>query len=349
MSRALPRVWNRKIKAAWRDTVLLLRQFRTPLLLFVLVQVGFGWLYEVLSRFAGAPMDGPAASIYLILTLIFLQSSQPFPHPWYLQVFYFILPVIGLGILAQGLADFAVLFFNRRARSKEWEMAVASTYKDHVVLIGLGHLGYRVVHQLLLLDQEVVVIESNPKLELLTSIRALGVPVIEDDGTRDVVLDHAGVRRARSVILCTQNDSLNLQMALKSRSMNPHIQVIIRIFDDDFAQSLHAQFGFIAFSATSMAAPIFAASAAGVEITPPISIAGVPNSLARLDVRPRAAFLLKTVAEIERTYDLSLVLLRHAGNTDLHPSAEKIVSAGDMIAVLGSPPQINHLVQDNRK
>ena len=54
------------------------------------------------------------------------------------------MPIIGIGILAQGLADFGSAIFNRKTRNKEWEMAVASTLNKHTILVGLGHLGYRV-------------------------------------------------------------------------------------------------------------------------------------------------------------------------------------------------------------
>ncbi len=97
-----------------------------------------------------------------VLCMTFLQPIGEFPQTWYLEIFYFIMPVIGLIIVAQGIADFGYMFFNRRTRRKEWQMAVATFYKDHIILIGLGHLGYRIVLNLINLDQDVVVIEHNP-------------------------------------------------------------------------------------------------------------------------------------------------------------------------------------------
>lgn len=258
------------------------------------------------------------------------------------------MPIIGIGLLAQGLTDFGTMLFNRRSRRKEWEIAVSSTFSNHVVLIGLGHLGFRVVEQLRQIEQDVVVIQLEPRPDLIAKIRALGVPVIEDDGSRTEIQQSAGIPRARAVILCTQNDSLNLQMALKARSLNPNIQVIIRIFDDEFASSLQQQFGFRAFSATGMAAPIFAASAANVDITSPISIEGEPNNLARLQVSPKSKLSSKTINEIEQFYDLSIVFHSHNGNRDLHPAGNIQLTTGDTLAVLGKPAQITLIVHDNK-
>ena len=89
-----------------------------------------------------------------------------------------------------------------------------------------------------------------------------------------------------SIILCIQDDAVNLKIALKARSLNPNIRVIIRIFDDDFAQALTDQFGFTAISGTGLAAPAFAASATDSEITRPVSIEGELLSLARITISP---------------------------------------------------------------
>ena len=84
------------------------------------------------------------------------------------------MPLIGIGILAQGLADFGIMLFNRRIRSKEWEMAISSTYHQHTILIGLGHLGFRVAEQLHAFRQKVVVIEIDPKDELIAATQEMG-------------------------------------------------------------------------------------------------------------------------------------------------------------------------------
>jgi voltage-gated potassium channel len=338
----------RKIKAAWRDTSLLLRQFRQPLLFFILMMIGFGWLFYVFSLATDHPVDTWLEGIYDILTMTFLNPVVPFPGELSLQAFYFLMPVLGIGILAQGLAEFGVMFFNRRSRGKEWEMAVASTFTNHIVLIGLGHLGYRVVKTLREMEEDVVVITLAPDPNLVISAHSMDVPVIEGDGTREAVLESANIRRARSILLCTQNDSLNLQMALKARSMNPDLDVVIRIFDDDFAMALQHQFGFRALSATGMAAPIFASSAANIDITPPITIEGQPNCLARIHINDRSSLINKSLGALEDQFNLSIVFLSHDGISDTHPSAHLSVSAGDTIAILGDPQAINSLVHENK-
>ncbi len=338
----------RSLRAGWRDTILLLGEFRAPLFWFLVMIFGLGWLYHLLANITGDPPENLVESFYLVLTMAFLQPSGPFPAPWYLQIFYFITPILGIGILAQGLADFGILLFNRRERGKEWEMVVASTFNHHIILIGLGHLGYRVVRYLHDLNQDVVVIELQAKTEMDALVKKMGIPVINDDATRESALEAAGIRQARSIILCTQNDSLNLQMALKARNMNPDVDIVVRIFDDDFASALQKQFGFRAISATGMAAPVFAATASEIDITPPITIDGHPHSVARLTISNKSHLVNQTVLEIEERFQASVILLNHAGQSIQHPAAAMRISAGDELAVFGGPEQINQIVHENQ-
>jgi voltage-gated potassium channel len=334
-------------RASLRDTLLLLRQFRAPLTLFSTAMIGIGILYYHASHQLGEPLDSLAESLYLMLTLTFLQPNGNFPAHPFLQLWFFLMPIVGIGILAQGLADFGILFFNRRARSKEWEMAVASTFSKHTVMIGLGHLGYRVVGKLHEMGESVVVIELDPSTDLSTEVKKMDIPIIHDDAKRPAALEAAGIERANTVILCMQNDAVNLQVALKARSMNPGIRVVIRIFDEDFARALQEQFGFTALSATEMAAPVFAAAAAGADVTNPISIEGQQLSLARLTITSNSILAGKTIGFVEDNYHLNIVLVRFDHYSEMHPTDSRPINVGETLAVLGGPEELSRLMHDN--
>jgi Trk K+ transport system NAD-binding subunit len=340
----------RSWKAAWRDTLILLKEFRTPLFIFTVAVIGGGLLYYAIANGVGegALIQSPTEAIFIILTAAFLQPSGAFPKHYGLQLFHFLMPVIGIIILAQGLADFGSLLFNRRARSKEWEMAVASTMKNHIVLVGLGHLGYRVAQHLTEMGKNVVVIELQADTHTVVAARAMGITVIEEDARNAAALEGANIQAAQTVILASQNDAMNLQIALKARSLNPKIQVVIRIFDEDFAHALHDQFGFVAMSATEMAAPVFAAAAAGADVTNPISIEGQQLSLARLTIASTSCLTQKTIGYVEDNYHLNVILLRHDHSSEMHPSDSVQLHTGDTLAVLGGPEQLSKLMQDSQ-
>lgn len=330
----------------WRDTLLLLRDFRVPLLWFTLLIIGGGGLYAYLSELANEPVPTLGKAFYLALTMVFFQATDDFPQTWYLQLFYFVMPLLGLSILAQGLADFGILLFNRRQRSKEWEMAVASTFDRHVIVVGLGHWGYRVVQHLHTWGHDVVVLELAPRSDLIANLRDLDIPIIQGDALN--TLEAANIRRARAIVLCTQNDNLNMQVAVKARHLNKDIRVVIRIFDEEFARALQQQFGFTALSATGMAAPVFAATAAEMDVSYPIKIEGQAFSLARLRIAPNSKLHGLSVNQIEQQYDVSVALLHTAQGRDFHPAGERRVSVNDTLAVLGGHDQINRLAQANQ-
>lgn len=342
------KILSRRWKATWRDTLILLREFRTPLFIFTVAVVGGGLLYGAIADRMEEPVGGPAEAIFIVLTAAFLQPSGNFPRSIALQLFHFLMPVIGLIILAQGLADFGRLLFNRRARNKEWEMAVASTMKNHIVLVGLGHLGYRVTQRLHEMGKQVVVVELTASQHTAAAARDLGITVIEDDARNAVALEGANIREAQTIILASQNDAMNLQIALKARSLNPKIQVVIRIFDEDFAHALQDQFGFNALSATEMAAPVFAAAAAGADVTHPISIEGQQLSLARLTLAASSPLVHRTVGFVEDNYHLNVILLRHDHSSQMHPRDTSPLNPGDTLAVLGGPEQLSRLMQDSQ-
>lgn len=336
-------------RASWRDTVLLLREFRTALIVFLIAIIGGGSLYYFIARQVGEPLQNISEAIYLVLALAFFQPPGEFPESAYLEAFFFVMPLIGIGSLALGLADFGYLFFNRRARSKEWEMAIASTLDKHHILVGLGHLGFHVVQHLKgAMNQQMAVIELDPSADLIAAVQEMDIPIIHDDASRESALEAAGVRNASSIILCIQDDAVNLKIALKARSLNPNIRVIIRIFDDDFAKALTQQFGFIALSGTGLAAPAFAASATDSEITRPISIEGESLSLARITISFGCSLEGKTVGQIEDGYVVSVILVRHDGKSDFHPTDSHPITANDMVAVLGRPDRLHQLIHDSQ-
>lgn len=228
-------------------------------------------------------------------------------------------------------------------------MAIASTLENHHILVGLGHLGFHVAQHLKgAMNQPMSVIELDLSADLINAVQEMDIPIIHDDASRESALEAAGVRKAASIILCIQDDAMNLKVALKARSLNPDIRVIIRIFDDDFAHALTDQFGFTAISGTGLAAPAFAASATDSEITHPVSIEGESLSLARITISPGCLLEGKTVGYIEDGYKVSVILVRNGGETDFHPKDNHSIDEYDIIAVLGRPDRLHQLIHDSQ-
>jgi Trk K+ transport system NAD-binding subunit len=346
--RRRPRWW-RDLRASLRDSVVLVREFGGALLLLAAAVAAGALLWRSLHLAAGLPAPSAAEAAYVVLTMTFFQATAEFPEPWFLQAFFFVMPVLGLAVLARGVADFAVLFFNRRARVEAWQVAVASTISEHVVLVGVGHLGFRVARELHNLGEDVVAIERDPEADLVAAVRRLGFPIIEGDALNEATLHSAGIQRARAVILCTSDDVLNLRMALKARSLNGKARIIVRLFDDDFAREVSASFGIdVAFSASALAAPAFAGAATEADISRPITLEGRVLGMGRFVVRPRSGLSGRSVGQVEQEFDVSIVLHRRDQAVDLHPPPDTSLQPGDSLAIFADPRTLAQIARINR-
>ncbi|WP_395293058.1 NAD-binding protein [Kitasatospora hibisci] len=109
----------------------------------------------------------------------------------------------------------------------------------HVVLVGLGRVGSRVLERLWEMDVPVVCVESDPGALGIARARAYGVPVVLGDVTQDGVLEAARVDRAAALMALTSDDSTNLEAALYARECHADLRVVLRLFDEDFAGDIY--------------------------------------------------------------------------------------------------------------
>ena len=345
MARPAPRRW-REARLGARNTLVLFRQFRGPLLALVGVIAGGGALYYILAQAAGEPgrPTSLAEAFYGALSMMFLQASSTFPDVWYLQLFFFVMPLLGLIILAQGVADFGVLLFNRRARGEAWEMAVADTYSNHIIVIGLGHLGFRIARALHELGAPFIIVEKNPEADLAAQAQSWNVPIIRGDALNQETLRKARADRAHTIVIATSDDTMNLQIAIHARAVNPQLRTIVRLFDDEFAREVRQAFGITAaYSASALAAPAFAASAAGLDTLQSVTLNDRTLHLSQFTLADTSTLAGQSVAQIEDRYDLTIVLLRRGREVDLHPDNSRALKGADQITVFADTDTLRML------
>lgn len=190
---------------------------------------------------------------------MFAQPLLSPPATWYLAILCGVYPLIGFGLIGEGVVRIGMLIVSRKQGEKEWMQVKASTYRDHIVLCGLGHLGYRILLQLLSSGAEVVAIEKDAEGRFTADAKATGIPVLIRDMKEDQALIDAGVRHARVIVIASNDDLANLEVALDARRFNPGIRVILRMFDQRIADKFKdAELIDEAFSSAALAAPIVA-------------------------------------------------------------------------------------------
>jgi Trk K+ transport system NAD-binding subunit len=131
----------------------------------------------------------------------------------------------------------------------------------HVVVVGLGNVGTRVLHDLVDLGVPVVAIDRNDTARGAQAARTRGVPFIVGDASQVETLRAASVDTCRALVIVSTDDVTNLEAALQGRLLKPDLRVVLRLFDGDFADRVQKAFGItLSRSVSYLAAPAFAAA-----------------------------------------------------------------------------------------
>jgi Trk K+ transport system NAD-binding subunit len=163
--------------------------------------------------------------------------------------------------------------------------------EGHVVVIGLGSVGIRVLEGLQAEGREVVVVERNENNRFLNQARARGVPVLIADSTQRQTLEDANVHTAAAVAVLTSDDLTNIETGLAVRDYLGErwvsVPVVLRVFDRDLGHTVEHHFDFRHVRSTSaLAAPRFVGAALGLDILGSFTVGRQPFLVGRLSVAP---------------------------------------------------------------
>jgi Trk K+ transport system NAD-binding subunit len=308
-----------------------LREFLPILLGTAALIVAGGLAFEQL--YTREPLSFRHA-LYITYCLLFLEHLLPFPEHWLLQVFYVALPPIGLAVVLDGIVRFSFHILRRDETSGEWMRAMSHTMKDHVVLFGLGKLGIRVLPRLLEMGELVVAVEKDPRCPHLGIARQHGVPVLIGSGREPDIFDKLNLGDAKSIVLVTDDDLANLEIALDARKVKPEIRVVLRMFDQELAAKIKDAFDIqLAFSTSELAAPLFAAASIDRSIVNSFYVGERLFVVARLHVKLDSELIGKNTAWLHAQYGAFVLEVRRGAETIASPDAEARFAAGDRLIV----------------
>lgn len=167
----------RILRVGWHDTAALFREFRQPLIIFLLAVFVGGYIYMTLNNdFSDNDPLKLVDMPYIMLALMLLEASIEAPDEPYLIVFWCIQPLLAVYIVGRGAADFLRLFINREERRSAWEAVVASTFKRHIIVVGIGHTGLRIARELTQMGFEVVAVDLGVSRKLMKPCTILTRP-----------------------------------------------------------------------------------------------------------------------------------------------------------------------------
>ena len=217
---------------------------------------------------------------------------------------------------------------------------------DHVVVCGLGNVGYRVVEDLVELGEPVAAAEMNEDGRFLPAVRALDVPVVVADTRLSETLEALRVAHARSIVVVTDDDLANLETALNALALNPTLRVVIRLFDADLAKRVERSFEIpTSRSVSELAAPAFAAAALGQRV-----IASIPVResdvlfVAQATVEPGSQAVGWSIGAVERPGECRVLMLVAGGQRLWRPSRKVLLVSGQELVVVATRAGLTHIL-----
>jgi Trk K+ transport system NAD-binding subunit len=247
----------------------------------------------------------PLGALYLTLLDLFAIDDPAIGASTGRQVLQLLSGLVGLLLLPVLLA--AVLEALGTFRTASALRKPPRGLSGHVVLLGLGKIGTRVLTRLRELDIPVVCVESDPEARGLATARRLRVPVVLGDVTQEGVLEAAKIHRAHALLAVTSSDTTNLEAVLYARGVRPALRAVLRLYDDDFATAVYRTLRAAhplaltrSRSVTHLAAPAFAAAMLGRQILGAIPVERRVLLFAAVEVAGHPQLEGRTVAEAFR-------------------------------------------------
>jgi len=305
------------------------------------------WFFQRDFSRVGA-LSEPLTYVQALLSVIkILQFDYDLPVPSALDPYFALLPLIGLPLfLLFGVNVFRVIrvFFVRQERGPAWQAALAATAHHHVLICGVGRVGYRLAQQLLELGFDVVGINDTPSPLVETLVDA-GMPVLIGDVRNEGMLRQAGVTRATTVVICTNHDLVNLEAALRVRDLNPQARIVLRLFEDEIAETLSATFPVAAIiSRSALAAVAFAHAALGLEIVETFQLGHRQCVLTWLPVKEGSPLVGRRVGAFCDALDVAAVLHRVGNGLPREPESEAVLQAGDALLIFAEEGRLAPLL-----
>ena len=266
----------------------------------------------------------------------------------WLRLWSVILILMGATLVAICTALLTETLITRRL-AKSLGQQRLTKMRDHMVVVGLGSVGIKVVTDLQAAGYEVAVIDRTENNKYIPQARNAGVAIVIGDATLPETLLAAGVDRASGIAILTSDDLINIEtgLAVRSATSPRAVPIALRLFERDLARvvgrSLNAG---IARSTAELAAPWFVGAALGLDVLGTFYVGNTLFLAATLHVHPNSGFdglAMQSLASQTR-----VVAIARASNdrkVEHPPHLDRPFEAGDDVFIIGQPRELLNLLQ----
>ena len=220
---------------------------------------------------------------------------------------------------------------------------------DHIVVVGLGDVGTRVVRSLHERGLDIVCVERNPDARGVPIVRELRIPLIIGDASRSEILTAASVATSRALVIVSTDDVTNLETALLGRAAKPDLRVVMRLFDGEFANRVQRAMAINhSRSVSYLAAPAFAASMLGRQVITTIAVKRRVLLVAELPVGAGSDLDGVPVSALNRPHEARLLAIRTGRGQQViwAPSPGRRLVPTDQLIVVATRAGLGHLLAE---
>lgn len=114
--------------------------------------------------------------------------------------------------------------------------------KDHVVVVGLGHVGLRLCLLLRELGVPVLAVERDPERYNVARAKGYGLPVVIGRGGSHFLLQRLSLARARALAAVTSHEVENISIAVTALGMHQGLRTILRAGRGDVTNETRSLF-----------------------------------------------------------------------------------------------------------
>lgn len=272
---------------------------------------------------------------YDTVQLTFFQSPIPFVDDWRLIPVFFGLPILGLLVITEGVIQLGHLLLLKRTYSREWQNMLAASFENHIVVAGMGNVGFRTMEHLKRYGESVVCIERNPESSFLQELEEYQVPAVIGDIKNPHILEKASIRKAKAFLAVTDNDLANIEAALTVKELVPNIRIVIRVFDHKLAEKVEKSFGIdAAFSASALSAPVFAQAALSSNLLASFEFGGTVVNAFQLTVEEKSPLKDMQIDKVRESYEVTVLMHQRDNNVDWNPPPSIVLQKGDRLLIM---------------
>ena len=218
--------------------------------------------------------------------------------------------------------------------------------RDHIIVVGLGSFGSRVIADLKAAGHDVAVIERNESNRYLSLAAELDVPVIFGDATLPQTLDAADINKAAAVAVLTKDDMVNIETGIVLRErldsnwrgseQHSAVPVVLRVYDKSLGAAVAQRFKFDDVRSTvELAVPWFIGAAMGLQVFGTFLVGQRSFMVGGAQVEPGSDLDGMRMVDLSTQTWVIAIARDPTGDLELHPGRDTRLTAGDTAYLVG--------------